>query len=709
MLSPSFTILRVRGIRIGAHWSWLLVFALVSWSLARNVFPFVYPGLSDNAYLGMAVVSALIFFACILLHELGHAFQAIKEGMKIKDITLWLFGGVARFEGMFPSAGAEFRIAAAGPLVSVVLAAGFVLITWVGGLTGLPVEFRGVSDYLARINLLVVGFNLVPALPLDGGRILRSWLWKRNDNFTRSTVLAARIGKGFAYLLMAVGAIQVFSFSATNGLWLVLMGWFLASAAGAEQNYALVRQVFEGLTVRAIMTPDPAVVSPGMTLDEFVALVQAGGHAFLPVIDDGAVLGVVSVGAAAEVPPESRAVTRVRDIMQEPVIFSASTPVVEAIEVLRLPPEWALVMDGGRLDGIVSLTDVVRALQVRQTVTGVRNGGSSRKSWNVVWAAMAIILPLAAVLYKPPVVIISPATAVDISGDVEIDGVPLTDLSGRYVLVAVSISQPNAVRAAFSYLNSNVRVVPRDRLQPAGMSEAEYFEAQRRIFEESQQAAAAAAAQAVGMEVQMRGSGAQVIDVVEGSPADGELRVGDVIVSANGSPIRLVSDLIAITTVGPAGKRIELTVERGSRTVELEVRNASLEGYNAANLGVGILTFTRDLEVDLPFEVEFKQRNIGGPSAGLIYALVIADMLDPQDVAANRDIAATGTIQLDGRVGPVGSLTEKLRSAEQAGADVLMVPLNEVEQIENLGRSSSVSTLGVDSLNSAMEILRGPA
>ena len=176
MMTSSITLGRIAGIRIGIHWSWLVVFGLITWSLATAVFPDQNPGLGDSTYIVMAVVAAVLFFTSLLLHELGHAFQARREGMEIDGITLWLFGGVAQFRGMFPTAGAEFRIAIAGPLVSLVLGAGFVGIAV--AIAGVE-EVDGIAAWLGYINLALLVFNLLPALPLDGGRVLRSALWAR--------------------------------------------------------------------------------------------------------------------------------------------------------------------------------------------------------------------------------------------------------------------------------------------------------------------------------------------------------------------------------------------------------------------------------------------------------------------------------------------------------------------------------------------------
>jgi Zn-dependent protease len=193
-MGDSFQLGRIAGVRIGLNWSWLVVFALIVWTLAANIFPHHNPGLGDGAYLAMAIAAALLFFASLLLHELGHALLARREGMEIEGITLWLFGGVAKFKGMFPSAGAEFRIAIAGPLVSLALGALFVLIAWV---SALPDEIDGVAAWLGYINLLLLALNLLPALPLDGGRVLRSALWQARSDVAWATHVAAMTGRAF--------------------------------------------------------------------------------------------------------------------------------------------------------------------------------------------------------------------------------------------------------------------------------------------------------------------------------------------------------------------------------------------------------------------------------------------------------------------------------------------------------------------------------
>jgi Zn-dependent protease len=206
-MNGNLTLGRLGGVQVTINWSLLVVFALIVWSLAATVFPSQNPGLSDGVHLAMAIVAALLFFASVLLHELGHACQARREGMEIEGITLWLFGGIAQFKGWFPSAGAELRIAIAGPLVTLVLGVGFVLLA----LAGLPSAVDGVAAWLGYINLSLLIFNLIPALPLDGGRVLRAALWRARGDLGWATRVAADIGRGFGYLFIGLGVVM-FSF-----------------------------------------------------------------------------------------------------------------------------------------------------------------------------------------------------------------------------------------------------------------------------------------------------------------------------------------------------------------------------------------------------------------------------------------------------------------------------------------------------------------
>ena len=365
-MSTSFELFTVRGIRIGINWSWLVIFALIVWTWTTAVFPSENPGLSDGTYLAMAVIGAVLFFASLLAHELGHAFQAQHEGMEIDGITLWLFGGVAKFRGMFESAGAEFRIAIAGPLVSLALGLLFTLVAWAADL---PDAVDGVAAWLGYLNLLLLAFNLLPALPLDGGRVLRAALWRAKEDFAWATRIAANIGRGFGYLMIA-GGIFLFIFeSSFSGAWLAFIGWFLLGAASAEQRYLVAREAFGGLRVRDLMAVDPVTVEADLTLGRFMdEVVWNRRHTTYPVVDHGKAVGLLPFRRVAAVPRAGWDAQRVRDCMlpldMVPILDGDDELVEAAAALSEGSAGRALVLEDGRLVGLLSMTDVARALEV---------------------------------------------------------------------------------------------------------------------------------------------------------------------------------------------------------------------------------------------------------------------------------------------------------------------------------------------------------
>jgi Zn-dependent protease len=386
-VTSSLRLGRIAGIEIGVNWSWLVVFALITWTLASAVFPSTNPHLSKAAYVAMAVVAALCFFVSLLAHELGHAFRARRDGMEIEGITLWLFGGVARFKGTFPSAGAEFRIAIAGPLVSLGIGAVCVLVAW--GVV-LPEGIDGVVAWLGYINLSLLVFNLLPALPLDGGRILRAALWHFRGDFRTATLVAAGIARGIAFLLIGGGVALLIFESSFSGAWLAFIGWFLLQAAGSEARHLATREALGGLRVRDLMVRDPVTVDPDLTLGEFVDRVAWGRrHTTYPVVGDGRTLGLLPFRCVAEVPRGEWEERRVRDCLLGLDAVPVLDEDAELVDALRLLSEGdvhrGLVLDGDRLVGLLSMTDLARALEVgglrvtsRARTSAARAGGRAR-------------------------------------------------------------------------------------------------------------------------------------------------------------------------------------------------------------------------------------------------------------------------------------------------------------------------------------------
>jgi len=363
-LHASFTVGRVAGVEIGINWSWLVVVWLILWSLGSVVFPEEVPGLSDGAYAAMAVVATALFFASLLLHELGHAVVARREGMEIAGITLWLFGGVARFTGMFPSARAELRIALAGPAVSLVLGGLFV------GLSQLPLPraVDGVVAWLGWINLILLAFNMLPALPLDGGRVLRALLWQSSGDFTRATRAAGGLGRIFGYGLTGLGVLLVFA-GGLGGLWFVVLGLFLAGAAEAEASLATMRAALGGLRVRDAMVPQPERVPADLSITEFLDGPFAHSrHASYPVELGGGAFGLLSYRDVGRVPLEDWPEVRVRDLAvpaHDGLVVRPGDELGDAlVELAGARDGRALVLDDGRLAGLLSMTDVSRLLEV---------------------------------------------------------------------------------------------------------------------------------------------------------------------------------------------------------------------------------------------------------------------------------------------------------------------------------------------------------
>jgi Zn-dependent protease/predicted transcriptional regulator len=363
-VTSSFELGRIAGIRIGINWSWLVVFALIVWSLASAVFPNQNEGLSDATYVVMAIVAAFLFFASILLHELGHAIQARREGMEIEGITLWLFGGVAQFRGMFPSAGAEFRIAVAGPLVSLLLGVFFVAIAFA---TKTAEEIDGVAAWLGYINLMLLVFNLLPALPLDGGRVLRSALWAARDSFGWATRVAGNIGRGFGFLFIA-GGIALFVFANSfSGAWLAFIGWFLLGAASAELRFLAVRDALGGLRVRDLMVREPTTVSAELSLGQFMdEVVWPNRYTTYPVVDNGRAVGLLPFRCVAQIPRREWDERTVRDCMlsrDDVPVLDEDDRLVDVLAELGEGPGRGLVLDGERLVGLLSISDLARTLE----------------------------------------------------------------------------------------------------------------------------------------------------------------------------------------------------------------------------------------------------------------------------------------------------------------------------------------------------------
>jgi Zn-dependent protease len=361
---------RIAGIHVGLNWSLLVVVALVAWSLASSILPSAAPGQPTAAYWTAGVVSALVFLLSLLAHELAHSIVAERRGVRVEGITLWLFGGVSQFSSDTTSPGSSTLITFVGPLTSLVLGALFTLVAAAIGGVAHASLLQATLSWLGNINFLLGLFNLLPAFPLDGGRILHALIWLRTGDRLRATRIAARVGMAFAFLMIAYGLASFVVFgNPFNGVWWVFLGWFLLSAARAEEASGLIRQALSGTSVRDVMMPNPVQAPGDISVDEALhGYVLASRHSAFPIQDrDGRLIGLLTMAALKRVSPQDRSSTVVRDIAcamdQVPTVASSSP----AADLLDRPEGCSegrtLVVDGGQLVGIVSPSDIDRLLR----------------------------------------------------------------------------------------------------------------------------------------------------------------------------------------------------------------------------------------------------------------------------------------------------------------------------------------------------------
>jgi Zn-dependent protease/CBS domain-containing protein len=372
---------KVFGIEIGLNWSLVFVFALVAWSLAVTILPQAVPNQSASAYWITGLIGAVVFYGCLLAHELSHSVVARRNGVQVSEITLWLFGGVSKLAGQPRSPGVEALITVVGPLTSILLAVvAFVLASAVSAAGGSPLV-SNLLVWLAVLNLSLGVFNLIPAFPLDGGRLLSTFFWWRTGTRQSGVHLAVRVGRVFAFLMIGVGALELFRGDAFNGIWLAFLGWFLLSAGSAEESSTVTKALLDTVAVSAAMSSPVVTVPDQLTVDEFLAS-EAVHHHFTtyPLRDSaGDLTGVVRLNEIVREASRGGHDRKLRDLAV-PMSQIPTTQPQENLETLleRVGPgldRRVLVLDGGNLVGILSPTDVARIVTVRQAL-GTRAGAA---------------------------------------------------------------------------------------------------------------------------------------------------------------------------------------------------------------------------------------------------------------------------------------------------------------------------------------------
>ena len=370
-MNENLSLGRIAGIHVGLNWSLLVIAFLIASSLATNFLPSAAPGQTSSAYWTAGIVSAFVYLACLLAHELAHSIVAVRRGVRVEGITLWLFGGVSRFSSESSSPGAQAWITFVGPLTSLLLGVAFLLASAaIGGGATNPGLLAATLFWLGFINLLLGVFNLLPAFPLDGGRILQSLIWARTGDRLRATRIAARIGMAFALLFIAYGLITFFvPGNFLTAVWSVFLGWFLLSAARAEEAGGLIRQALSGIRVAEVMTPDPVQAPDNITVEDALhGYILASRHSTFPTHDPtGQLSGLLTLTALKNVAPTARTTTVIKEIICPLDRVSKVSPADPATNLLDQSESCSegrtLVVDNGRLVGIISPSDINRMLQ----------------------------------------------------------------------------------------------------------------------------------------------------------------------------------------------------------------------------------------------------------------------------------------------------------------------------------------------------------
>ncbi|ANW00901.1 site-2 protease family protein [Bradyrhizobium icense] len=378
MFDRSLTLFRLFGFRVGIDASWLLLAVLIVWTLSVGYFPQSFPGREPASYWAMGVAGLLGLAVSIVLHELAHAVVARRYDMPIRGITLFVFGGVAEMEDEPTSAKGEFLMAVAGPIMSLGLAVFFYLLVLLvpGGVSIADGEMAlsahaVVLLYLAGINCILAIFNVVPAFPLDGGRMLRAALWAWSDDILWATRIAARAGWAFGFLLMAAGLFAFVTGSVVGGIWWFILGLFVQMAASSHLEHHVRRSILAGIPVSAVMRRDPISVAPALTLDRLLDEYFLR-HYFkeFPVVDDRRLVGCVSLEALRDKAAPTLARQQVSGVMQvcgEDNTISPETDASRALyKMQRGRRDHLLVARDGQLVGVLSLRDLLSYLGIRQ-------------------------------------------------------------------------------------------------------------------------------------------------------------------------------------------------------------------------------------------------------------------------------------------------------------------------------------------------------
>ncbi len=367
-MKSSFRLMRIAGIDIGIHYTWIFIFLLITWTVSQGWFRPQYPEWDTATYWITGASAALMLFAAVLVHELAHSFVALSKGMKVSSITLFLFGGVSNIAEEPKEPGTEFTMSIVGPLSSLALAGLFFVST--GMVQDQRSPTAALLNYLAVINLALAIFNILPGFPLDGGRVLRSIIWAKTRDLVKATNIAGSVGHAFGWLLILFGAINAFSGNFLGGFWIAFIGWYLSSAATASRKQVALQQELSGIRVRDAMQEDQVTVSPNTTVSEIIdGVFQKRYGRAVPVCDGGRLMGIVTVTDVKGLPREKWSQTPVKEVMTRQPLYTVSQD-DNLSSVARILTDHdinqVLVERNGQCAGLVSRADILHRLQLSE-------------------------------------------------------------------------------------------------------------------------------------------------------------------------------------------------------------------------------------------------------------------------------------------------------------------------------------------------------
>ena len=368
-MDNAFNLGKLFGIQFRLHYTWFIIFVLIVISLSTQYFPMSYPGWSHLTYWVIGFITSLLFFVSVVAHELAHSLVAKVNGIPVRNITLFIFGGVAQITKEATKASTELIMAAAGPACSVVIGGLLALIWLFNRSTSEPVA--AMALWLAQVNGMLVAFNLIPGFPLDGGRVFRSLLWRFTGNYSHSTLIATQVGRGVGYLFILGGiAVMFVIHDWFGGLWLAFIGWFLENAASASYRQALWREGLLGVTATQVMTTDFQEVPSNVTVSHLVqGYIFTSGRRFFVVADEGELKGILTLHNIKSVPQQSWDTTQVKEIMTPVDKLKVARPDQEALNILEQMVENDInqmpVVREGRVIGLVNRDSLLGFLRAR--------------------------------------------------------------------------------------------------------------------------------------------------------------------------------------------------------------------------------------------------------------------------------------------------------------------------------------------------------